>query len=164
MSKTEKTSSLWLYLVLSALFVLGVFFNDFIDIAGIRPDFLLVFLVFLTLRERPLIAIIAAFGFGVLQDIVLPGTLQYWGMSPLIKTLTIFTLIKIGPLLLRARKVFFFLGLFGMIFVYYLFYNLLYYAGYVHWLSVIVHYTIPESGYTFLVLMLIHMIFPLREK
>lgn len=164
MAKTDNLKSLWLYLLLSVLFLLGMFFNDFISIAGIRPDMLLVFLVFLTFRERPVIAISAAFVFGLLQDLVLPGTIQYWGLSPLLKTLIIFALIKSMPLILRSRNIIFILSLFLTIFIYYLFYNLFYYAGYIYWLTVIYRYTIPETCYTFLLLMLIHMIFPLREK
>lgn len=164
MIKTVKTTSLWLYLLLSVMFLLGIFFNDFINIAGIRPDILLVFLIFLTLRELPVIAISAAFLFGILQDIVLPGSIQYWGLSPLFKTLIVFLLIKSSPLILRTRNVFFFLSLFLTVFLYHLFYNLIYYAGYVYWFTVIYRYTIPEACYTFLLLMLLHMIFPLREK
>lgn len=164
MISNEKKSSLILYPLLSLLFVLGILFNDFIGIAGIRPDILLVFLFVLALRESALIAIIAAFLFGLLQDLVLPATLQYWGLSALAKTLLLFILLKLLPLIIRQRNVLFFLSLFGMIFVYYLFYNLLYYAGYINWLTVIYRYTLPESAYTFLILMLVHMIFPLREK
>ncbi|MDD3094721.1 MAG: hypothetical protein WC372_02165 [Candidatus Neomarinimicrobiota bacterium] len=160
----EKKSSLILYPLLSLLFLIGIIFNDFIGIAGIRPDILLVFLFVIALRESSLIAIIAAFCFGLLQELVLPGALLYWGLSPLAKTLLVFTLLKTLPLILRSQKLVFFISLFGLIFVYYLFYNLLYYAGFINWLTVIYRYTVPESAYTFLILMLVHMIFPLREK
>ena len=51
------------YIVLSILFILSVIFNDFISIAGVRPDILLVLVIFLVFNEKPIIAIAAAFGF-----------------------------------------------------------------------------------------------------
>ena len=81
------------YLVMSVLCVLSVIFNEYIGIAGIRPDILLIILFYLTFNERAIIAIVAAFVFGFLQDVFLPGSIQYWGLSPLFKTLLIFTLI-----------------------------------------------------------------------
>ncbi len=164
MMRNEKKSSLILYPLLSLLFILELLFNDFIGIAGIRPDILLVFLFVLALREKALIAIIAAFLFGLLQDLVFPGVLQYWGLSSLAKVLAVYVLLKLLPLCQQKRSFLFFLCSFLLIFFHFLFYNLFYYVGYLNWLFVIYRYSLPESLYTFLILMLIHMLFPLREK
>ncbi|MBW6457573.1 MAG: rod shape-determining protein MreD [FCB group bacterium] len=162
--ETNKKNTIISYVVLSILFVIGMIFNDFIGIAGIHPDILLIFLIFLTMKERPVFVIIAAFVFGLLQDMVYPGNLQFWGLSPLFKTLIIYVLIKLSPLIHRMRGGAFHLSMFGAIFVYYLLYNLLYYSGFVKPFIILYRYTLPETVYTFLIFLLLSAIFPLYQK
>jgi rod shape-determining protein MreD len=152
------------YIVLVVLFIVSIIFNDFIGIAGIHPDILLIFLIFLAFNEKPVVALAAAFAFGFLQDIFLPGSIQYWGLSPLFKTLVIYGLLKLLPLFERLRGPAFFSALFAMILLYFFVYDLLYYSGYVKPFIVIYRYALPESLYTFLLLMVIHLIFPLKSN
>ena len=152
------------YLVMSVLCVLSVIFNEYIGIAGIRPDILLIILFYLTFNERAIIAIVAAFVFCFLQDVFLPGSIQYWGLSPLFKTLLIFTLIKLLPFIVRLRGLAFQLSMFGSLLVYNAFYNLLYYSGYARPITILLRYSLPEALYTFLILLLLNMVFPLHNK
>lgn len=152
------------YIVLAILFVISVIFNDFISIVGVRPDILLIILIYLVFNEKPIIAIIAAFGFGFLQDVILPGYVQYWGLLPLVKTLVIYGLLKLLPFIERLRGLTFHLSVMLGILVYFIFYNLLYYAGYVRPFVAFYRYTIPETLYTFIILLILNIIFPLNNK
>jgi rod shape-determining protein MreD len=152
------------YLVMSVLFVLAVIFNEYIGIAGIRPDMLLIILLYVAFNEKAIIAITAAFVFGFLQDVFLPGSIQYWGLSPLFKTLLIYILIKLLPFVVRLRGIAFQLSVFGSLLVYNIFYNLLYYSGYAKPLTILLRYSFPETFYTFLILLLLNMVFPLNSK
>jgi rod shape-determining protein MreD len=162
--ENNKKNTLISYIVLVILFVIGMIFNDFIGIAGIHPDILLIFLIILAMNERPVFVIIAAFVFGILQDIVYPGSLHFWGLSSLIKTLLIYVLLKMLPLVRRMRGVAFHVSMFGTMFVYYLLYNLLYYSGFAKPFVILYRYTLPETAYTFLIFLVLSAIFPLYQK
>ena len=164
MIETKQNRLIGAYVVMSILFILSIIFNDFISIAGVRPDMLFIILLFLVFNERPIWAIIAAFGFGVLQDVFLPGSIQYWGLSPLFKTLIIYGLLKLLPFVERLRGIYFYLSVFVTILIYFLFYNLLYYSGYVKPFVSFYRYSLPETLYTFLILLVLNMIFPLHNK
>lgn len=162
--ENSQTNSRILYLVLGVLFIISTIFNDFIGIAGIHPDILLIILFFLVFNEKPIVVIIAAFVFGFLQDILLPGSVQYWGLSPLFKTLIAYILLKLLPFIQRFKGFIFYVSLFASMFIYYIFYNLLYYSGYVKPFIILYRYTIPETLYTFLLLLIINAIFPIHNK
>jgi len=164
MIETKQNRPIVAYIIMSVLFILSVVFNDFISIAGVRPDMLLIALLFLAFNEKPIIVIIAAFGFGFLQDIFLPGSIQYWGLSPLFKTLIIYGLLKLLPFVERLRGFYLQLSVFSTILLYYTFYNLLYYSGYVKPFVTFYRYSLPETLYTFLILLVLNMIFPLHNK
>ena len=164
MIETKQNRLIAAYIIMSVLFILSVIFNDFISIAGVRPDILLIVLLFLAFNEKPIFVIIAAFAFGFLQDIFLPGSIQYWGLSPLFKTLIIYGLLKLLPFAERLRGFYFQLSVFSTIFLYYIFYNLLYYSGYVKPFVIFYRYSLPETLYTFLILLVLNMIFPLHNK
>jgi len=162
--ETNKNRSLIAYLVLALLFAAAVIFNDFISIAGVRPDLLMLLLLYLVFNEKPVIAIIAAFGFGFLQDVLLPGYIQYWGLAPLLKTLVIYGLLKLLPFIERLRGFYFLLAVLGSVFVHNIFYNLFYYSGYVNPFVSFYRYSFPETIYTFLILLVLNMVFPLNSK
>ena len=164
MIETKQNRLIVAYIIMSILFILSVVFNDFISIAGVRPDILLIVLLFLAFNEKPIIVIIAAFGFGFMQDIFLPGSIQYWGLAPLFKTLIIYGLLKLLPFVERLRGFYFQLSVFSTILLYYIFYNLLYYSGYVKPFVTFYRYSLPETLYTFLILLVLNMIFPLHNK
>ena len=164
MIETRQNKLIGAYVVMSILFILSIIFNDFISIAGVRPDMLLIILLFLVFNEKSIFAIIAAFGFGLLQDIFLPGSIQYWGLSPLFKTLIIYSLLKLLPFVERLHGIYFYLSVFTTISIYFLSYNLLYYSGYVKPFVSFYRYSLPETLYTFLILLVLNMIFPLHNK
>lgn len=148
------------YVLMGALFILSVIFNDYIDIAGVRPDILIIILIFLATREMPLIAICAAFVLGLLQDIILPGDVSYWGLAPLFKTLLIFSFLKLFPLIGRLRKVGFNLSVFLSFLIYFVFYNMLYYSGFMKPIVIFYRYSLTEAIYTFAIYLILNMIFP----
>jgi rod shape-determining protein MreD len=162
--ETNKKNIIISYIVLSILFVVGMIFNDYIGIGGIHPDMLLIFLFFLAFNEKPIIVITAAFIFGFLQDIFYPGSLQFWGLSPLFKTLLIYAFLKLLPFIRRLRGLIFYLSIFAAILVYYMFYNLLYYSGHIKPFIIFYRYTLPETFYTFMILLVVAMIFPPYTK
>lgn len=164
MMETKTNRPIIVYVILSVLFILSIIFNNFISIAGVRPDILLIALIYLVFNERPIIAIVAAFGLGLLQDVFLPGSIQYWGLSPLIKTLIFYGMLKLLPFIERLKGFTFQLSVFGSILLYYIFYNLLYYSGYVKPFVTFYRYSLPETIYTFLILLILNMIFPLHNK
>lgn len=164
MIETKQNRLIVAYIIMSILFIMSVVFNDFISIAGVRPDILLIVLLFLVFNEKPIIVIIAAFGFGFMQDIFLPGSIQYWGLLPFFKTLIIYGLLKLLPFVERLRGFYFQLSVFSTILLYYIFYNLLYYSGYVKPFVTFYRYSLPETLYTFLILLVLNMIFPLHNK
>lgn len=164
MIETRQNKPVIAYVIMGLLFIMAVIFNDFISIAGVRPDILMIVLLYLVFNERPIIAIVAAFGFGLLQDLFLPGYVQYWGLAPLFKTLIIYILLKLSPFIMRLRGAYFLLAVLGTIFVHNVFYNLLYYSGYVKPFTVFYRYSLPETIYTFLILLVMNMIFPLNAR
>lgn len=164
MIETKQNRPFIAYIVMGLLFVAAVVFNDFISIAGVRPDLLMIILLYLIFNEKPVIAIIAAFGFGFLQDVFLPGYIQYWGLSPLLKTLIIYGVLKLLPFFERMRGFYFLLTVFGVIFIHNVFYNLFYYSGYINSFVALYRYSLPETVYTFLILLILDMIFPLNSK
>ncbi|MFA6618904.1 MAG: hypothetical protein WCT23_07550 [Candidatus Neomarinimicrobiota bacterium] len=161
----SKQKSFWLlYLVMGLVFILSVIFNEYIDIAGVRPDILLIILIFLATREKKLIALCAAFFFGLIQDVVLPGDAEYWGLAPLLKTLLIFSFLKIIPLIGKFRGFILHLTVFSGFLVYFVFYNLFYYSGFMDPFVIFYRYALTETIYTFLIYLLLNMIFPSADQ
>lgn len=160
-----KTQKNWVpYLVMSFLFMLSIVFNEYIDIAGVRPDILLIMLVFLASRQKPFIAICCAFAFGLLHDVFLPGDFHYWGLSPLLKTLLIYGFLKLHPLFSRLKGITYQACILASFIVYFAFYNMLYYSGYAKPFMIFFRYSLPETVYTFVVYLLLIMLFPRPEQ
>jgi rod shape-determining protein MreD len=67
--------------------VIQVLVSRFLSIAGVSPDFLLIFLMYVTLREGQFAGIATGFGLGLLLDIVSSGVL---GAHALSKTVACF--------------------------------------------------------------------------
>ena len=70
---------------LAALF-LQMILSDFLTIRGLRPDFILIFVVYLSLRWGSLAGIIAGFSLGLVEDFFSAGSLM--GLAPLTKSIT----------------------------------------------------------------------------
>ena len=70
---------------LAALF-LQMMLSDFLTIRGLRPDFVLIFVVYLSLRWGSLAGIIAGFSLGLVEDFLSASSLI--GLAPLTKSIT----------------------------------------------------------------------------
>jgi len=64
--------------------LLQLFFSRLLDIKGIRPDFLLIVVVWIAYREDRFVGTILGFAIGLLQDIFEP---QFFGLSALAKSI-----------------------------------------------------------------------------
>lgn len=63
------------------IIILQVLVSRFLSIAGVSPDFLLIFLVWITIREGQLVGEIGGFSFGLILDIVSSGVLGAHALS-----------------------------------------------------------------------------------
>ena len=79
------------YIKYSAIYLIVFFIEtnliDFISIKGIAPDLSLIFLVFVSLKEPQIVAVIFGFGTGLFQDLF---TFSLLGLSSLSKSLSCF--------------------------------------------------------------------------
>lgn len=66
-------------------FLVQLYLADFITVGGIRPDFVLVFLVFVSARYGRTTGILVGFGTGLLQDLI--GSFSALGASALAKAI-----------------------------------------------------------------------------
>ncbi len=74
------------YLLVFLLFlVTQTVFVPFIEIAGVRPDVLLIFLVIFGMKRERIVGTVSGFGIGLIQDLFTAGFL---GANALVKTLT----------------------------------------------------------------------------
>ncbi|HET9252224.1 MAG TPA: rod shape-determining protein MreD [Candidatus Eisenbacteria bacterium] len=91
-----------------------------IEIAGIRPDLLVAFVVYLAWMRGPVTGTIAGFGVGLLQDLDAPGPL---GLNAFSKSLVAFLVAKAGFRVHRSnlgvRFAFFFLAMLAHDIVYF---------------------------------------------
>lgn len=71
-------------LLLVLAFALQTTWIDFLEVASIKPDLILLTLTYIALRSGPLVAICMGFGIGFIQDIYLPADL---GLNALTKSL-----------------------------------------------------------------------------
>ena len=70
------------------LIILGIqiLLSDFLSLNGIRPDFILIFLLYVSVRHGSFIGILLGFTLGLFADLLGVGT--SFGLSPLTYTLT----------------------------------------------------------------------------
>ncbi len=93
------------YLIIFLLFfITQIVFVPFIEISGVRPDVLLVFLVFWGMNREHIVGTVAGFSIGLIQDFFTVGIL---GTYALVKTLAGFL---VRPFSLREKE----LSLFGL--------------------------------------------------
>ena len=70
------------------LIILGIqiLLSDFLSLNGIRPDFILIFLLYVSVRHGSFIGILLGFTLGLFADLL--GVSTSFGLSPLTYTLT----------------------------------------------------------------------------
>ena len=115
------TSIRHIFLLLLA-FVLQTTWIDFLEVFSLKPDLILLVLVYIALREGPLVAICMGFGVGFIQDVYHPADL---GLNALSKSLIGFV-VGYGRSRIVADNIQVQIGLlFGAV----LFHDLIYYLG-----------------------------------
>ena len=115
------TSVRHIFLLLLA-FVLQTTWIDFLEVYSLKPDLVLLVLVYIALREGPLVAICMGFGVGFIQDVYHPADL---GLNALSKSLIGFV-VGYGRSRIVADNIQVQIGLlFGAV----LFHDLIYYVG-----------------------------------
>jgi rod shape-determining protein MreD len=82
-------SSIRHILLLVLAFSLQTTWVDFLEVSSLKPDLVLLVLVYIALRQGPLAATCMGFGIGFMQDIYLPADL---GLNALAKSLIGFAL------------------------------------------------------------------------
>ena len=162
-NETKKNNSA-IYILFPLLFAAVVLLNDRMSILQSHPDVLLIFLVYLVFRSAPGIAVTAGFFLGFLQDVLLPGDIQYWGLSPLMKTLFVYVLLRLSIFVRHRRGILPYVFCGGLMFIYFLLYNMLYYSGYTGLGNILIKYTLPEFIYTFIIFILISIRLPFKDS
>jgi len=115
------TSIRHIFLLLLA-FVLQTTWIDFLEVFSLKPDLILLVLVYIALREGPLVAICMGFGVGFIQDVYHPADL---GLNALSKSLIGFV-VGYGRSRIVADNIQVQIGLlFGAV----IFHDLIYYLG-----------------------------------
>ena len=73
---------------ITGLIVLGIqiLFSDFLSLNGIRPDFILIFLLYICVQHGSFKGILLGFNLGIFADLL--GVSTSFGLSPLTYTLT----------------------------------------------------------------------------
>ncbi|BFN36272.1 rod shape-determining protein MreD [Fidelibacter multiformis] len=139
------------------------FFNEVLDIQGIRPDLFFILLIYLAFRLSPTQTVWAAFLLGILQDVLFhPSVL---GLSPLIKTFSGFILAQlIHQSFLRVR-VFSTISSVLLIFLSHVVFNwALFIEMPVDFNYVLINYSLPEFLYTGGLFLLANYFIPLYPE
>ena len=68
------------------ILLLQILLSDFLTIRGLRPDFMLIFVIIVSLRSGSLSGVVAGFSLGLVEDFLSAGSLM--GLAPLTKSLT----------------------------------------------------------------------------
>lgn len=69
-----------------AVLVLQLVLSEFLSVDGVRPDFLLIFLIYVSISEGSLAGVIFGFVLGLLEDLLSAGS--FLGLAPLTKCIT----------------------------------------------------------------------------
>ncbi|MBH30898.1 MAG: rod shape-determining protein MreD [Candidatus Marinimicrobia bacterium] len=66
--------------------LLQILLSDFLTIRGLRPDFMLIYVIIVSMRSGSLAGIVAGFSLGLVEDFLSTGSLM--GLAPLTKSLS----------------------------------------------------------------------------
>ena len=85
--------------------LLQILLSDFLTIRGLRPDFMLIFVIIVSLRSGSLAGVVAGFSFGLFEDFLSAGSLM--GLAPLTKSLTGFMIGRLRGRYITMNPIFF---------------------------------------------------------
>ena len=104
-----------------AVFLFQILLSNFITIRGIRPDFMLIFIIYISLRGGSLSGVIVGFSFGLMEDLLSSGSLI--GLASLTKSITGFLIgrlkgqyIRMNPLIFHLLWITILIGHFFILF------------------------------------------------
>ena len=75
-----------IYIIGLTILVIQILLSDFISLNGIRPDFILIFLLYISVQHGSFKGILLGFTLGIFADLL--GVSTSFGLSPLTYTLT----------------------------------------------------------------------------
>jgi rod shape-determining protein MreD len=101
-------------------FILQFYLSEFMTIRSIRPDFLLIFIVYVSFQYGSFAGVIAGFSLGLLED--LSGVGSMFGLAPLTKSITGFLVGKLQGQHSRMNPLYFHATWIGIIFFHFVFY------------------------------------------
>lgn len=135
------------FLFFLTVLLIQIFFNEYIEILGVKPDLILITLLIAVLYVSPVYLIFLGFIFGLIQDWLMLTPLI--GLSPLLKTLFVFILVKFVQRYRRFQNILLFsIGLL-LIFSYFIIFNFISLLGVGLSLSeIIINYCLPEFIYS----------------
>jgi len=70
--------------------LLQIILSDFLSLDGVRPDFILIFLIYVSIRLGTFEGVLYGFSLGIIADLL--GVSSYFGLSPLTYTITAYIL------------------------------------------------------------------------
>lgn len=88
-----------------AVLLLQLFLSEFLAIGRVRPDFLLIFVIYVSILEGSLTGVIFGFSLGLLEDVVSAGS--FLGLAPLTKSITGFLVGKLQGRFARMNPIVF---------------------------------------------------------
>lgn len=135
------------FLFFLTVLLIQIFFNEYIEILGVKPDLILITLLIAVLYVSPVYLIFLGFIFGLIQDWLMLTPLI--GLSPLLKTLFVFILVKFVQRYRQFQNILLFsIGLL-LIFSYFIIFNFISLLGVGLSLSeIIINYCLPEFIYS----------------
>lgn len=134
--------------------------NSLIDIGGIRPDFLVIAVVWLAHREGALTGTLVGFGIGILQDSL---EIDFFGLSVFTKSITGFVAGKLFQTEHKNKLSFTILILAISSLIHELLYFQIFYIGSGNeFFSVVFRYVIPGFLYTLIFGIVIYSVLPRR--
>ena len=150
------------FLIGLATLFLQMMLSDFLTIRGLRPDFVLIFVVYLSLRWGSLAGIIAGFSLGLVEDFLSVGLLM--GLAPLTKSIAGFLVGRLQGRYNRMSPITFHAAWVGIMMVhFFIFIYVNYQSVYVTNPGIFWQTYIFVAVYTFIFIGILQMIIPLSK-
>jgi len=142
-----RTGFIKYFLLILLIILVQYFFNELLDIQGIKPDLFYIILIYMAFRLSPVQTVWFAFFLGFIQDILFhPSVL---GLSPLIKTFSGYVLTQVIHQSVIRVRIFSSLSAILLIFFSHAIFNwALFVEMPVSYRYVLMNYGLPEFLYT----------------